>query len=690
MRHCGFSIIYFGLLFKKILFIIHAMGKKQKKHSTKPAGSKKPGKMYPGYWDSLQVKLFSPEALLTGVFMLALVLRLIYLKQITATPIFHGLVVDAEKFDGLALTILGGDFTHKEFIYLNPLYPFFLSIIYFIAGHSQFSVLCTQAVMDSLSCILLYYCASTLFNKAVGIIAAITYACYGLAIFYTGTILAPTLVIFLSLAFIASLLPGEKRKPSTFFISGILFGLVVAARPNVILFLFFLPLWFFTALKNKLGISRSIRLLSLFLVGFLAVMSLITLRNYSIEKSVSPFSVQGGINFYIGNNPEATGTFMSPHGLSSSPIKQVKTSIRYAEKQSGETLTPSQASRYWLSQGLTFIKNNPLDAFSLSMTKWAFLWRKEELPLNIDYSLSRTFLPIFRLPFFTFGIIAPFALLGIILSLKRKKEIVLVLLFMVSLALSITIFFITARYRMPLVPFLIICSSYALYSLGEMLRAKETKGVTICVTVLIVSFFGIHYDFTFFTRPSPAKHYSNLGMVYNRQGKSDEALSVLNRALSIDPYCVEAHFNLGNVYREQGAFNEAIDCYRKTLQINPDFAEAHNNLGMTYGKKGLLDEAISEFNHALTINPSLVDVHYNRGTAYGKQGKLEKALSDFKKELVMHPDNANAHFNLGMVYLKQGVHDEAIAQFKRAIAIDPDLEEPYKKIGLHNDVIVIE
>ena len=379
------------------------MGKKQKKHSTKPADSKDTKKMHPGYWDSLQMKLFTPEMLLIAIVMCALVLRLLYLKQMTATPLFHGLVVDADKFDGLALKILGGDFTHKEFIYLNPLYPFFLALIYFIGGHSQFSVLCTQAVIDSLSCILLYYCAATLFNKAVGIIAAITYACYGLAIFYTGTLLAPTLVIFLSLAFIASLLPGEKRKPYAFFISGILFGLVVAARPNVILFLFFLPLWFFTALKNKLGISRSMRRLSLFLVGFLAVMSLITIRNYSIEKSFSPFSVQGGINFYIGNNPEATGTFMTPHGLSSSPIEQVKTSIRYAEKQLGRTLTPSQASRYWLSQGLTFITNNPLDAFSLYLTKCAFFWRKEELPLNVDYSLSRTFLPIFRLPFITFG-----------------------------------------------------------------------------------------------------------------------------------------------------------------------------------------------------------------------------------------------------------------------------------------------
>jgi len=93
------------------------------------------------------------------------------------------------------------------------------------------------------------------------------------------------------------------------------------------------------------------------------VISLIIIRNYSIEKRFTP-SALGGINFYIGNNPKATGCFISPHGISISPIEEIKTSIHYAEKESGKRLTPSQASHYWLLKGLKFIKDNPLDAFS--------------------------------------------------------------------------------------------------------------------------------------------------------------------------------------------------------------------------------------------------------------------------------------------------------------------------------------
>ena len=651
------------------------MGRKKKKYSITSSNSGQARKPDHGDRNNLWIKVLNPKILLIGVFILALSIRLLYLYQIISTPIFHGLVADAVKFDSFSLQILKGNFTDKESIYLNPLYPFFLALIYSLFGHSHFPVVLTQAVVDSVSCILIYYIASTLTNKKVGIIAALTYACYGIIIFYTGTLLAATLVIFLTLLFIASLIFAEQRgKVFIFFISGILFGLAGLARPNVILFLIFLPLWFFTVLKKRMGVSKIIHGFLLLTVGFSTVMLPFIIRNYSIEKRFS-LSALGGINFYIGNNPEATGRFMPPHGISSSPIEEIKTSIHYAEKESGKKLTPSQASRYWLFKGLTFIKDNPLDAFLLYVKKLSLFWRKEEVPSNIDYHLSKTFAPILQLPLISFGMIAPFAILGIILSLKRKNNTALVALFILSYMVSVIIFFVSARYRLPIVPFLIICSSYALYCLAKMLQAKDVKSIAIAGAVLTTFFISINKDLNCFALAPPPKHYSNLGMVYHKQGKLDKAVSTLKKALSIDPYCLEAHYNLGNVYAEKGLLNEAIDEYKKALKLNPEDTAVYNNLGMTYEKKGLLDEAISQFNNALTVNPNLVDVYYNRGTAFGKQGRLDEAISDFKKTLSLNPDYAKAQFNLGMTYHRKGMRDEATLHFKKAIAIDPNLAE---------------
>ena len=184
------------------------MERRKKKHTTRKSSTTK---TQLGDRDILSFKVLKPEILLIVVFILALFIRLIYLNQIIPTPILHGLVADAEKYDNLALQIMKGNLTYKEFIYLNPLYPFFLALIYLVCGHSHTSVVIIQGIIDSISCILIYYIASMLFNKKVAILAAFIYAFYGIAIFYTGILLAPTVVVFFTLLFIASLLALHLR-----------------------------------------------------------------------------------------------------------------------------------------------------------------------------------------------------------------------------------------------------------------------------------------------------------------------------------------------------------------------------------------------------------------------------------------------------------------------------------------------
>jgi len=237
-------------------------------------------KKSPGHKNGDRLRGLKPWILVIGVFVLALVIRLLYLNQVASTPVFHKLAIDAKEYHGLATQILRGNLAHPDSVYMNPLYPFFLASIYFVFGQSYLAVVVIQAILDSASCILIYYIASTLFNGRIGIIAALTYAFYGIAVFYTGTLLAPTIVVFFILLFIASMLAAEQRmQAKVFFISGILFGLAVLARPNVILFVFFLPLWFLFAPKNKLGSHKSIRGFLLLLVGFSIVLSFISIRN---------------------------------------------------------------------------------------------------------------------------------------------------------------------------------------------------------------------------------------------------------------------------------------------------------------------------------------------------------------------------------------------------------------------------
>jgi len=608
--------------------------------------------------------------LLIGIIILALALRLLYIKQIISTPLFDGLVTDTEKYQEIALYILKGNFTHPSSIYLNPLYPFFLSLIYLIAGRSHLAVVIVQGIIDALSCGLIYYIASTLFNKRAGIIAALIYACYGLAIFYSGILLAPTIVIFFTLLFIASLLIAKKKsKIPIFFISGVFLGIVALATPNVTLFLFFLPLWWFTVLKRTLGVRNSILGFLLLLVGFLLVLSPMITRNYLIEKRLF-YSILGGLSFYIGNNEKATGYFMSPYGVSITPVDQVKTSIRYAEKELGKMLNPSEASHYWFTKGLKFIKDNPLDALFLYLKKCALFWRKEEIPLNINYPFfSKAFAPIFKLPFISFGIIAPLALLGIFLSMRRKDDALLVTLFILSSVVSGVLFFVSDRYRLPVVPFLIVYSSYTICCFVEMTREKETKRIIRAAAMLIVLFAAINLPIDYLKTAPSSISYNNLGRIYNKQGSFDKAFVALKRALSIDPSFVEAHCNLGNTYFLQGLIDQAIEEYKNAAKIQPHYTLAHYNLGIAYNEKGLLEDAVTEYKQALAIDPNYPEAHNNLGLVYEKKGLVDEAISEYEKAVAINPNLEQAHNNLGRAYYAKKNYKLALLHCDKAVEL---------------------
>ena len=86
------------------------------------------------------------------------------------------------------------------------------------------------------------------------------------------------------------------------------------------------------------------------------------------------------------------------------------------------------------------------------------------------------------------------------------------------------------------------------------------------------------------------KHYYDLGVALQNQGKLDEAVSCYIQALQLKPDYASAFFNLGSAFQDQGNLEEAISCYRKTVELEPDMAEAYINLGNAFHGRGEMDD----------------------------------------------------------------------------------------------------
>jgi tetratricopeptide (TPR) repeat protein len=74
--------------------------------------------------------------------------------------------------------------------------------------------------------------------------------------------------------------------------------------------------------------------------------------------------------------------------------------------------------------------------------------------------------------------------------------------------------------------------------------------------------------------------YVNLALIYDRDGRSDEARQALEQALVIAPEFPPANNELGRLLREQGAFAAAEAAYGRALAGDPGNAIAHLNLGI--------------------------------------------------------------------------------------------------------------
>ncbi|HBI22910.1 MAG TPA: hypothetical protein DDX84_01565 [Nitrospiraceae bacterium] len=150
--------------------------------------------------------------------------------------------------------------------------------------------------------------------------------------------------------------------------------------------------------------------------------------------------------------------------------------------------------------------------------------------------------------------------------------------------------------------------------------------------------------------PTTGMAHNNLGNVYEKQGRLDEAIKEYLIALKIKPDDAEIHNNLGVVYYEQSRVDDAIKEYLTALKIKPDYGDAHYNLALVYHGQGRLNEAIKEYMVALKIKPDDAEIHNNLGLAYAIQGHLDESIHEFQITLKLKPDHANASFNLGLAY----------------------------------------
>ncbi|MCP4650994.1 MAG: tetratricopeptide repeat protein [PVC group bacterium] len=621
--------------------------------------------------------------LLILIVLVSLTVRGVYLHQLQSTPLFGFFSADSYLYNILARQIQQGNFTSLDSTCMNPLYPVFLAVLYYILGQTFIVVAIFQIALDLITCLMLYFIAIRVFKrKSVGLIAAFIYSCYGIAIFFTGFLLGTTLVTFLYVLLMFMVLSAYDRDSRVLWLcSGIIAGLSLLLRANLLIFLPFLIFWYWNSTGHTL--KRKVVAMLLLIFGICIALLPFAIRNYKIENRISPFSVHGGLNFYIGNNPQASGTYMTLPGISGSPLEQADSSMAIARRETAKELSAVEVSQYWVSKAWSFILGKPGHSIRLLLRKAVLFWSAEELQGNLNYYFCRKFIPILRLPLLPFVLIGPLGLLGMIFALRdKKKEPVLLIFFIIAYLVSLVLYFVTSRHRFPCIPFIIIFAAYAVDSFTALLFNKKKKETGIAVILLLIFIvFSLAPGRSAEAEKNFFVAYTNLGMAYYRQGKIDKAVKEYEHAIRLNPRYAEAQYKLGIIYLEKNEHDKAIETFRKVVKLNPYDTDAYNNLGVVFTKQGLWEEAIREFKFALSVNSRSADTYNNLGIVYSEMGMLQDAVKYYQKAIDLDPQYTEAYYNLGTGYQKQGMMQKAIETYKKTIDVNPSFISTYNNLA---------
>lgn len=623
---------------------------------------------------------------------LAFGVRLIYLLEIRTNPFFSAPTIDAEFHDQWAQDIAAGHGDDYPSFFRAPLYPYFLGVIYTLFGHNYFIPRLLQILLGSGSCLLIFLIGKRVFNQTVGIAAGIIASFYGTLIYFDAELLIVSLIVFLDLLLIYMLLKAKEHSSTRlWFLSGIILSLSAIARPNILIFVPFALYWL---VQNKRFQSadhpaplRAFGTKTLaFLIGTLLPILPVTWVNFKSSGDFIPIATQGGINFYIGNNTRADG--LSAVLPDFGDDWEYRDAIYLAEKESERKLSPSQISRFWYKKGFGFITSHPGSYVKLMIKKLVCFWNRLEVANNKNIYFFRRFSVVLTVLFtvVSFGLIVPLALLGMVYAYKNYPRSRLLLLFIFPYMGSVVLFFVTARYRMPLIPFLIIFASSALVELYEKIRQGKWKGVAFRGLLLIPIALFVNVNLYHVPKINHSREYFALGNAYLKKNNLEEAEENYRQALTFPPVHHRVHLNLGVVFLRQKNLDRAREEFLHELSINPTEEKALNNLGVVGLREGHFQQATKPLQEALRLKPYFEDARLNLSQAYFQWAlaqavadSIDQAISNFHSALKYDRDNPLVHYNLGLAHARKGRLDEALNEMKITVTLDPDFE-PAKKI----------
>jgi rhomboid protease GluP len=161
------------------------------------------------------------------------------------------------------------------------------------------------------------------------------------------------------------------------------------------------------------------------------------------------------------------------------------------------------------------------------------------------------------------------------------------------------------------------------------------------------------------------------------QGKTDEAIAELQKAIQQKPDFIAAHATLARAYARKHDYENAAAEMRRVVEQAPRSEDAKYRLGLIYLEMKDPGRAQQLFAEILRANPKSADGHAGLAAALTDQHQDREALDEYQKLVALDSDYPDVHYNMGVIEERLKQYDDAMASLlkQRDISDDADNEK---------------
>jgi predicted negative regulator of RcsB-dependent stress response len=428
--------------------------------------------------------------------------------------------------------------------------------------------------------------------------------------------------------------------------AGFVIGLSAINRGAILLLLPFLVIWIRGVLRRNWAIGpyatvqmsgrSATHAITAALLPTCVLVGLVVLHNVRVDSRASggrmgplPVAHNMGINFYLGNHWSLREINKTGHPQHFSHYDE----IMMLPEQAGVS-GAFAASQFLFRRTLEDIAADPGQWLRLMLVKVGELGHGAEIPRSANLYAVRSHSAVLAILLwkniiaFPSGVIIPLGMVGMALAVCGWRGHWLPLAMALTQFVFVLMFFVTARYRLPAMPLMMLYGVFAVGQIAGALRTRAWGRGAALVAAVIVLGAACNWRIAGGAEEHGYYEYALLAQVHDQAGRLDVAIENYEEALRLNPDYAWAHLQLGAALLRRGDLRLAEKRLRRGIDLephSPNVPIARLNLGRVLARQRQLREAVEVWEAALAQDSNVPLVHAELCDALHRLGRAREA-----------------------------------------------------------------